>query len=170
MTNAARQVLADCHLALEMLDEQEDLRRWRIQWFGALALLRAVGHVLDKVDARDPSLKPISKAAFSQWKKGEGSDQIFKEFIEDERNNVIKEYDFSTHPNEDVAVVAQYRLVNAVTGEERIHSEIFSLDENLFRPIVDRYGTGEDARDVYREALEWWDEQLSLIEKVWKAG
>ena len=38
------------------------------------------------------------------------------------------------------------------------------LDENLFRPIETGFGAEEDARDVYREALQWWDAELSRIE------
>ena len=52
MTAAARKVLADCEVALEMLEEEEDEQRWRVLWAGAMALLRAVGHVLQKVDCQ----------------------------------------------------------------------------------------------------------------------
>ena len=50
MTVAARRVLADCEVVLEMLDAEREEQRWRVLWVGALALLRAVGHVLRKVD------------------------------------------------------------------------------------------------------------------------
>ena len=38
------------------------------------------------------------------------------------------------------------------------------LDENLFRPVTGGFGAGEDARDVYRGAIEWWDAELSRLE------
>lgn len=43
MTRAARTVLADCEIALELLEDQEDEGRWRVHWVGAIALIRAVG-------------------------------------------------------------------------------------------------------------------------------
>ena len=50
MTARARIVLEDCRLALQLLEEETDLRRWRLHWVAAVALVRAVGHVLEKVD------------------------------------------------------------------------------------------------------------------------
>lgn len=38
------------------------------------------------------------------------------------------------------------------------------LDENLYRPIEEGFQVGEDARDVYVNAIEWWDMELSRIE------
>ena len=48
MTQHARTVLDDCRLALQLLEEETDPQRWRIHWVAALALVRAVGHVLDR--------------------------------------------------------------------------------------------------------------------------
>lgn len=65
MPLVARQVLADCRLCLEMLEQEQDLARWRIHWAAAVALARAVGHVLDKVDCRSmPGLQALARAAF----------------------------------------------------------------------------------------------------------
>ena len=44
-------------------------------------------------------------------------------------------------------------------------AEVFQLDENIYRPIIDGFREGDDARDVYREALDWWDAELSFIER-----
>lgn len=55
MTEAARKVLEDCKAALDMLDEEGDEQRWRVLWAGAMALVRAVGHVLQKIDGEDPT-------------------------------------------------------------------------------------------------------------------
>jgi hypothetical protein len=65
MTAHASQVLADCRTALQLLEEEKDLQRWRIHWVAALALVRAVGHVLDKMDGSDAA---AARAAYKNWK------------------------------------------------------------------------------------------------------
>ena len=57
-------------------------------------------------------------------------------------------------------------LINVETGEKFLSPQVMSLDKNIYRPILDGYSEGNDARDVYREALDWWDNELSLIEKA----
>ena len=95
MTRAARQVLADCVIALEMLEAEQDLVRWRVHWAGALALLRAVGHVLHKVDGADPKVRRQIDIAYRRWKSQRTENAVFLEFIEQERNNILKEYRFN---------------------------------------------------------------------------
>lgn len=152
---AARRVLSDCRLAHQMLEDERDVDRWRVVWVGAVALLRAVGHVLDKVDGSDPKMRAASRAAFARWRSA-GNDQIFSEFIDAERNTILKEYGFRTDLQAEVPVE-----VASVAG-----TELFSLDQNLFRPMVDGYAAGEDARDVYLEAIKWWQVQLDEIERA----
>ena len=57
------EVLEDCRMALTLLEEERDYRRWRVHWAAAVALVRAVGHVLDKVDGKDPVRKRISASS-----------------------------------------------------------------------------------------------------------
>lgn len=38
------------------------------------------------------------------------------------------------------------------------------LYENLFKPMVDGFGQGENARDVYRDAIKWWEHELDAID------
>lgn len=63
MTYKAREVLDDCRLALSLLEDETDVQRWRIQWAAAVALIGAVGHVLDKVDGEDPLIKHAAGVA-----------------------------------------------------------------------------------------------------------
>ena len=150
MTAAARRVLDDCKAALDMLQDEEDERRWRVLWAGAMALLRAVGHVLRNVDATDPRVRPAVDAAWARWKDDRLNNAVFWEFIEEERNNILKEYRFSVLDSAEVGLVA--------------HETPFVLGENLCRPLADGFGMGEDARDVFDEALKWWEAELSHIE------
>ena len=74
---------------------------------------------------------------------------VLWEFIEEERNNILKEYRFSVLDSAGVGLVA--------------HETLFVLGENLYRPLVNGFGMGEDSRDVFDEALKWWDAELSHI-------
>lgn len=165
MTTAAREVLDDCRLALAMLEEEVDLARWRVHWAAAVALLRAVGHVLDKVDGEDPSIKRCAQAAFKRWKGPAPEHDIFREFIEPERNTVLKEHRFRHHPLDEVALATDLDLGGA--------AQVFPLGENLYRPFLEGWRAGEDARDVLSEAIDWWEAELNAIDalsRTWSGG
>ncbi len=162
MTAAARNVLNDCNLAHEMLENENSSSRWRVLWSGGVALLRTVGHVLYKVDARDSNgqpneLHPLAKEAFCKWRSTEEeSHRIFRDSIEQERNNILKEYHFSIHLEDTIQLMA------SMTSKT---PELFEIDSDLYRPIVDGYGEGEDARDIFLQAIHWWESELSELEK-----
>lgn len=84
------------------MESRED--RWRVHWAGAVALIRAVGHVLDKVDGEAASSRSAASAAFLKWKGADPRHAIFREFIEFERNNILKRYESNVHPLSDVPV------------------------------------------------------------------
>src|SRR5437764_10343909 len=89
MTRAAREVLEDCRSALMSIQDGVSGSDWRWRWVAVVALLRAVGHVLHKVDGRtSPSMEAAIQTAFHRWK----DDSMFRDFIEHERNNVLKAY------------------------------------------------------------------------------
>lgn len=165
MTAAAREVLVDCEIALEMLEEVEDLRRWRVLWAGSVALLRAVGHVLKKVDGADPRIGPAVDQRYRVWRSKRQENAIFWDFIEEERNNVLKEYQFGVSLDEEIPL-----LVQSDTADGKTERAAFQLGENLYRPLLIGYSEGEDARDVYRRALDWWHRELTTVEELAKLG
>jgi hypothetical protein len=164
MTYSAREVLADCHVALAMLEDETDLQRWRVLWAGAVALTRAVGHVLDKVDGTDPDIKRAAGDAYRRWKGPSLQHEIFREFIDHERNNILKEYKFSHHPLHEVDMVLMQTLQYPETGQQVQLGDVVSIGDNIYRPLLDGPWEGNDARDVLSEALEWWDVELKEIE------
>lgn len=164
MTYAAREVLDDCRLALAMLEEETDLARWRVHWAAAVALLRAVGHVLDKVDGQDRLTKQLSSAAFKRWNGQAPEHEIFREFIEPERNTVLKEYRFRHHPLDEVGIAAIFTLQNPETGETMQAGDVFQIGDNIYRPFQDGWREGDDARDVLSDAIDWWEAELSALE------
>jgi hypothetical protein len=164
VTYAARQVLDDCRLALAMLEEETDLARWRVHWAAAVALVRAVGHVLDKVDGEDPLTKRLAAGAFRRWKGTALEHEIFREFIEAERNSILKEYRFRHHPLDEVQMAMTYTLLNPETGETMQAGDVLPLSDNIYRPFIEGWREGDDARDVLSEAIDWWEAELSALE------
>ena len=58
-----------------------------------VTLLRSVGHVLEKVDGnRSVYLKGAASEVWKEVKRNRNKNAIFFEFIEIERNNILKEY------------------------------------------------------------------------------
>ena len=58
-------VLDDCRRALDLAEDARTEQEFRIQWVALVALLRAVGHVLVKVDAA--STLAVRNAVSQQW-------------------------------------------------------------------------------------------------------
>jgi hypothetical protein len=50
-------------------------------------------------------------------------------------------------------------------GSTKTVREVFSLDENNYRPVLDGCREGDNARDAYADAIEWWNTQLLEIEE-----
>jgi hypothetical protein len=168
MTTRARLVLEDCRLALQLLEDETDSQRWRLHWVAAVALIRAVGHVLDKVDGESQAVKSAARAAFARWKSDAPEHEIFREFIERERNTILKEYEFNLHPNEEIEFVLVSKLRRPSDGAIVETAQIASIGDNIYRPLLDGFREGDDARDVLSEAIEWWDVELAAIEMAAK--
>lgn len=164
MTCNARQVLADCRVALSLLEDEKDLARWRVHWAAAVALLRAVGHVLDKVDGQDPVVKEAAEAAFRRWKASDPDNEIFREFIDRERNNLLKEYRSDVHPLGDVSIAIEY-VAKSPSGDLVKMRHLGEISESIYRPMIEGPWVGDDARDVLAEAIDWWEGELDEIDE-----
>jgi hypothetical protein len=151
MQLAARKVLNDVISAYEMLECEDDPQKIRILWIAAISLCRSVGQVLDKIDCRAPSA--LTEHIKSQWKdikSNTAGNLIFHEFIEKERNLILKEYQIGYFSGE----------FQVVVGE----SCLGILEEGLYLPISHGFYVGEDCRDILAEAINWWNEKLTEIE------
>jgi hypothetical protein len=121
----------------DVADGNEELPEWRLYWVAGIALLRTIGHVLAKVDAN--SSADHSQAIDSLWRKLKSDREenwIFWDFIEKERNNLLKTYSFSARfvPNQEGAYI--------------------------------EFEGGEDAFQLFRQAVYWWRHQLMELEAV----
>ncbi|NAW85910.1 hypothetical protein [Photobacterium halotolerans] len=152
MTDTARKVLRDLQVARDVLDTEECAERFRVHWVAAIALCRAVGHVLQKIDSnKSPQLKAAISRAYASWKAEPEAHHVFFEFIEDERNAVLKEYEFGFLSGPVDLVVLPSGL-------------IATLEDNLFCPLSSGRFAGEDCRDVLELAINWWQAQLNQID------
>ena len=153
----ARYVLDDCRFVLELLDEERDRQRFRVFWVAACALLRTVGHVLIKVDAEedDDTARAIDRA-WKRWNDERDANNIFWDFIEEERNIVVKEY--KSRYGEGMTGIL---FENPSSGEVMVES----LAEEIYKPMLYGPFASCDCRELVREGIEWWQRELDIIER-----
>jgi hypothetical protein len=155
----ARAVLEDCRIALLELRADPRGVQWRLRWCAVLALLRTVGHVLSKVDASSTSIAPEFRDEAARWWKELNRTKpeplIFWEFIEKDRNALLKEYQFSAEQG----IILRGDLNTVPLGALPLGA---SVAEPTYL-MKDGPFAGRDQRDVVQEAIDWWDDQLEEI-------
>jgi len=155
----AREVLSDCELALRDFEAAGPTPYWRTRWTALTALLRAVGHVLDKIDAaRGGELKEAIAQAWAELNKTKPEPRIFWDFIEQERNNVLKIYEVGARLNTTLRPGTVYM---SRSGQDWSGPSGPTTYEAFIQSGV--YG-GRDALEVCREAIAFWQRYLDRIE------
>lgn len=118
--------------------------RWVIRWAASLALLRAVGHALAKVDAAtDAHLRKAVEEAWERWRTHKDENRIFWRFIEDVRNSILKEFELKA---------GQGVIVRPGGG----HTVTYPVYLEGFREL--------DQIELLDTALEWWRTKLDEVE------
>jgi hypothetical protein len=166
----ARDVLDDCKLALhdfeEALHDFEEARPtpfWRTRWVGLVALLRSVGHVLEKVDgAQNDQWKNAVKDAWDRVNRTKPDDpKILWAFIDEERNNILKAYQMGARLN------TTFRPGPLVLGfsDSTVRQILQKTGPTTHEPVMrsGSYG-GSDALALCREAIAFWEKYLSEVE------
>lgn len=119
----------------EIADGDEELREWRIAWIAGTSLLRTIGHVLANVDANSSEETKLQiSQLWQRMKTDKDKYHVFWNFIELERNNILKAYEFGA---------------------------TFQVDQNGPQILL---GDGEDAFQKYRLAVYWWRSELMSLE------
>jgi hypothetical protein len=164
VTTRARQVLADCEVALVDFAASANTDFQRTRWVSLITLLRTVLDVLEQVDGPAGTAKfrtrlhDARKRLFEPASKHESS--IYHDFIEDERNDVVHEYALGAAVNVRIQmpagpswapVVSDYRGGNTTTTYE------FFMRDGPFR--------GQDPRELCRRAIAFWNDYLAEIEQ-----
>lgn len=152
MTQQARIVLNDCRGALDELMMGVHDSRWRRRWITTIVLLRTVGHVLDKVDSQqNPMMKAAIDDAWAQLNSQKPNPVIFWQFIDDERNNIVKEYLFGAGHN-----------ITVYPGANRPADFDYVINTGPFK--------GRQQSEVIEEAIQWWEQYLDAIDvAAWNA-
>lgn len=161
VVGAARLVLQDVVYVRHILEDETRKVEWRLNWILVVVLLRTVGHVLNNVDGGASSeVKRLAKLLHSKWKENDPEHAIFRDFIERERNSIIKEYSF-TMTDGPVPLMA---VLQREDGFDIVRQVL--LEENIYRPIGDGPYAGEDGRTLVDDAIEWWRLQLDFIDRA----
>jgi len=161
----AREVLRDCEYTRKRLQdaiEKNNLNDAKVFWFSSLAMLRSIGHVLHNVDAKEQGgyFGDILEENFKRWKK----DPVFANFIEKERNNILKEYASSLSEQKNLE---EFCLVTE-SGERLVtESEDAIVGTTTVTTLIKGDGmySGISPVDALDKALRWWEKNLSEFEQ-----
>lgn len=162
----AREVFRDCQYAKERLQqaiEQHRLDDAKMYWFAALAMLRAIGHVLHNVDAeeRGDAFRVALEGHFKLWKH----EPIFTDFIEQERNNILKEYKSSLSEQ----VTTEEFLLATESGDILTTESGVPLGgTTTVTTLVKGRGaySGISPAEILTKALAWWEKELNELEQI----
>jgi len=115
----------------------EDHPEWRIYWFSGVVVLRSIGHVLHRVDSQVSARhRLIIDKFWTDINSSKDENWIFFDFIDRERNNILKEFSFGAQlPSEEDGRILSYN------------------------------GTHHDGAELFSEAVYWWRAQLEFIEE-----
>ena len=148
-----KKILRDVSYVCELMEKcEDDIRLLRLYFVLCVTLLRTVGHVLDKVASEES--RELNTAISKWWrelKQNRNENAIFFNFIEKERNLILKEYE--TNIREDDI---------HITYGIGIEMNLFNLG-GLYRPLADTSYSDEDIRDIISDCIRWWNKQLNVI-------
>lgn len=175
MTERARLVLGDARSALARHKEVVAGSEFRASWFAIVGLLRAVGHVLSKVDAgTDPRVASAVEACWAELNRSKPEPAIFWGFIDSERNRFLKNYEhgitrvriFRTSSPQNVLALD---LANAEKGTQllTVHGIPNDVpDRSIVSVLSDGPFAGTPEIEVATRAIEWWEQYLARIEML----
>ena len=176
MTTKARTVLQDVKVAIGLHGDHLSGEAFRVSWFGIVGLLRAIGHVLSKVDAdSDPALKKAINQKWLELQQSKPEPTIFWGFIEEERNRFLKNYEHgitrlkvfklgSTQGGLSLDLANSRNGFTQCLSLPQIPDEI--KDRTTVSFITDGPFAGRNEKEIAQEACQWWDSYLTDIERI----
>lgn len=160
MTQMAREVLQDCRDSLAEFQYGAQGSRWRRWWILNTTLLRAVGHILDSVDGNKSSA--LRQAIKERWPILK-QDALFKDFIEDTRNNVLKEYTLKATQVVSVQITGITMRMNAPAHAD---PEPAKAAEATYTYIIGEGPfKGEQQVTMIERAIHFWERHLDAIDR-----
>lgn len=145
---AARRALRDAYRAKDEFSaalSSNNLATIRLRWITAITILRAVGHTLLNIDAsRSSPLRSAIESAWNDWKTHPFHHLIFHEFIEKERNTILKEYRTSlfTSPSQEFKSFSSTEFYSTILVGDKSYSPLEALVASI----------------------GWWETELDNIE------
>jgi hypothetical protein len=155
-------VLGDCEHALSDLATSANTVFQHPRWVALITLLRAVGHVLEKVDgpAASTEIKKRIDAAWQQLKADQKRPHIFYDFIEAERNDTIKQYEIGSAVN----VIIKMPSADWMPASSDPRGGTTTTTYQWF--MRDGPYQGRDPRELAREAIDFWKAYLDKINSI----
>ena len=158
-----RLTIQDCKVALQILEEDcIDQATWRVRWVGAICLLRTVGFVLVDEGRQNSAHQQYIREAYNRWNEDKLRYEIYWQFIKAERDLVLKEYKSSVFGGEHVNLTVVPQPLMPPNTE--LGSSVHQLETDIYRPILSSFRQGDDVRDVYDDAIKWWESEVDRIE------
>lgn len=165
----AYKVISDCKFASSELEEAEeinDTQKIKLRWFTCLALLRSVGQVLDKKDKKHfLGFERVFKEHFECKKK----ETIFKDFIHQERNLILKEYvDYIKEEKTESVVQVCLKTANGHSLVTANGSKIGTGQSVLVKKYFAKkegFGEGLYLHDIVNKGIKWWELYILELEQ-----
>ena len=159
-------MLRDCEAALDELAHCGQ-SEWRLRWITIVVLLRVVGHVLNKVDG--PSNCRMGLAVEKRWQQISSTKpepSIFWNFIEDERNSILKEYRFMPTRYASGSGVTS---ISTSTADGKVATATSDKPGEIeLHVFYDGPFTGRPLIEVAAEAIAWWKAYLGVVDDLAK--
>lgn len=165
MTRAARMVLQDARHAIERHTETLQAEEFRASWFAVIGLLRAVGHVLDKVDAKSsPMLEQAIRTKWNQLSASRPEPTIFWGFIHAERNRFLKSYEHGIDRSITIPTLSGVGFLKFDGGNAR--GGRFAVGHAFNSVITSGPYAGQNERAVAFAAHLWWAGYLNEVDRL----
>jgi len=165
MTKAARLVLEDAKYAINRHSDDLQGAAFRVSWFSVLALLRAVGHVLAKVDSEASSA--MKKAVQTKWQELQSETPPIWRFIENDRNNFLKEYQSGVmRTRSRLATLPNGKTFYVALDAGNVRGGMVASMDKSDSVIKEGPFKGQHEKAVALEAYEWWLAYLDAVDRL----
>ena len=175
MTSRARFVLEDARVALALHTQAKAGPAFRASWFAVIGLLRAVGHVLEKIDgASDSHLANAVSVCWKELNASRPEPAIYWGFIEGERNRFIKNYEHGITRLQIIRTgssnnVLALDLANAGKATQLV--SVYNIlpelpDRSVISVLADGPFAGHAETHVASQAIDWWNQYLVKVESL----
>ena len=145
----AREVLDWCRYGHQKMRDDPTGLDWVLVWAGTIALLRAVGHALEKEDAEsDHRLKNVQDEWWGRLKATKPDPHIFWDFIERDRNLLLKEAELTVRRllqgflQDGIALSGQFRWARITAAARTPRTPATTAKRYLSNEIRPLCGTG----------------------------